>query len=186
MKIEFQGWTKKTDRKCGNLWAVFLAVAILTVSLFPCHLQAADEKLEPEVTVILDESIAGNETLSAAWMGYSMARVAWIRNQFRAGHLDPAAYENSFSEELAGRRTLAYIWHEIQKNETGGNAYLDALTQVQAAGFMPEYVWYYLNPKKWTDRPANLRLEDFTAWNQAHLPEHRPETQAKIQIVKPT
>lgn len=173
-------------KKRQKLFSSFLVGALLANLIFSGAVQAIDEKLEPEVTVSLDDRIAANETLSAVWMGYAMARVAWIRNQFRTGKLNPAIYENSFSEELAGRRTLAYIWHEIQKNQKAADAYLDQLAKVQAAGFLPEYVWHYLNSAEWHDRPANLRLDAFTVWNQSNLPEHRPETLAEIRVVKPT
>jgi hypothetical protein len=91
----------------------------------------------------------------------------------------------SFAEEVEGRKTMAQIWKELkEKNHSCKDKYLDALIPVHEANFMREYVWTYLNRESWSSQPMDLRLKEFSQWQQLHLKEHQPETHGNIRITK--
>jgi hypothetical protein len=58
---------------------------------------------------------------------------------------------------------------------TPEDAYLDALSTVQDAGYLDEYVVRYLGKSHWSV-PGDLEDKAFRQWAAAKLPRHRPET----------
>lgn len=144
---------------------------------------AKDDKLKISV-VIDDKSLKGkSEQVTAAWLGYAMARATWISEQVEVKAIDPATYKRVCEEEVAGRDSLATIWAELKEKDGAlSDPYLDQLLKVQAAGFLREYVWVNLRLTTWTVEPANLKQAAYSEWATANLSGHVVETHADARI----
>jgi hypothetical protein len=83
---------------------------------------------------------------------------------------------HSFKIEVMARETLLAAWQGAKaKNAGAKDSYLDALLTVQQAGFLPEYVWFYLRDPDWTEPPL-LKNTEFQEWSAVHLSGHLAET----------
>jgi hypothetical protein len=144
-------------------------------------------------------SFAGNEQIgysleldtalpdyvNAAWLGYLMERQIYIREHSDQYKLSPGIVIPTFDEEVDARRTMAQIWKELkEKDQSRTDKYLDELVPVHEADFMREYVWTYLRQQSWSRQPRDLRLKEFSQWQQLHLKDHKSETHGKIRITK--
>lgn len=107
-----------------------------------------------------------------SWVSYSLARSTC---QLQIGGDNPAR-ASSFGCELTARRLLLQTWLE-QKAEAANSSdeYLDDLAQVQAAGYLDEYVARFLEKRHW-DLPDDLETRAFSKWQRIHLQGHEPET----------
>ena len=121
----------------------------------------------------------------AAWLGYLMERQIYIREHAAQFKPIPGIATPTFAEEVEGRKALAQIWKELkEKDQSCKDKYLDELIPVHEADFMREYVWTYLRQESWSGQPKNLRLDEFSQWQQLHLKEHHLETHGSIRITK--
>jgi len=125
------------------------------------------------------------DDIGAAWLGYLMERQIYIREHPDQYKLTPGIVIPTFDEEVDARRTMAQIWKELKEKDQGRkDKYLDELVSVHKADFMREYVWSYLRQQGWTRQPKDLRLKEFSQWQQLHLKDHKSETHGKIRITK--
>ncbi|MHC4118411.1 MAG: hypothetical protein ACYSWO_12995 [Planctomycetota bacterium] len=115
----------------------------------------------------------------AFWLGYLVARQAYILKNEDQYDMLFGVIVPGFEEELEARSSLAQIWKEI--GDKGEDKYLSDLELVHDAGFMREYVWTYLKRASWNE-PENLRMEDFKSWQKANLKEHKAETYGSIKV----
>jgi hypothetical protein len=129
----------------------------------------------------LDPSLP--DYIGAAWLGYLMERQIYIRDHPDQYKLIPGIITPTFDEEVEGRRTMAQIWKELkEKDKSRKDTYLDQLIPVLEADFMREYVWTFLRQQSWSQQPKDLRLKEFSAWQQRHLQGHQPATHGNIRI----
>jgi hypothetical protein len=141
------------------------------------------------VNITLDEAgLKGkSDSVTAAWMGYGMARANWLSDHVIGKANHPLTYRRTFEEEFTGRETLVKIWSELKESDaTLKDAYLDQLVAIQAAGFLAEYVWSYLGSSDWTQVPEQLHLDAFEKWKASNLVGHKPETFAEVKIEQKT
>jgi hypothetical protein len=121
----------------------------------------------------------------AAWLGYLMERQVYIRDHADQYKLTPGIVIPTFDEEVEARKTMAQIWKELKEKDQGcKDRYLDELLPVHEADFMREYIWIYLRQQSWSGQPKDLRLKEFSQWQQLHLREHQSETHGNIKITK--
>jgi hypothetical protein len=121
--------------------------------------------------------------VAAAWLSYLMDRQIYIRDHPDQYRLAPGIVIPTFDEEVEGRKTMAQIWKELKaKDHSRMDKYLDELVPVLEADFMREYVWTYLKQQNWSSQPRELRLKEFSQWQQLHLQDHIPETHGNIRI----
>lgn len=116
-----------------------------------------------------------------SWVAYSLARSVC---QLEVGGANPAR-NTSFECEHSSREILVERWAELGGRpvmmpdappQLPGARYLDELTSVANAGYLAEYTWQFHKRGQW-QRPAGLRLPEFSAWKAKHLtPRHRPRT----------
>jgi len=87
-----------------------------------------------------------------------------------------------YGTELAARRSaLREYLRRDPANRTSD--YFNALARIDAAGFLEEYVWYYLrNPEVDTTPPAELALDDFEKFRARELTAHQVETGAHVRV----
>ncbi|MEO0574692.1 MAG: hypothetical protein AAF004_04450 [Pseudomonadota bacterium] len=117
-----------------------------------------------------------NNPVTGSWIAYSLDRSFC---QLEHGGDNPARY-SSFDCELSARDALVTRWSEIggvavDEASDADAAYLDALTRVNNAGFLPEYTWHYLKRRNWR-RPDTLRLDAFDGWRRDALSRHKAQT----------
>ena len=143
-------------------------------------LKAAATPQEGEVcsfTLETDGSLP--EKLVVPWLGYLLARQAYILKNEDQYHLLPGVIVPSFEEELEGRMALARIWKEMDNKLE--DKYLNELELVHNAGFMREYVWISLKRASWNE-PDKLRIKNFQSWKKANLKGHKVESYGSIKV----
>ena len=107
-----------------------------------------------------------------SWVAYSLARSVC---QLEMGGDNPAR-QSSFACELKAREVLVDAWGEHRALNPGlGDAYLDALLDVNSAGYLGEYTAEYLYREGW-QVPAQPGARSFRDWRRQNLRGHRPQT----------
>jgi hypothetical protein len=156
--------------------ALFLIISALLVA--PAALAANDH-----IGYALELDPTLPDYVNAAWLGYLMERQIYIREHPDQYNLTPGIVIPMFDEEVNARRTLAQIWKELkEKDKNRRDKYLDELVPVYEADFVREYVWTYVRRQSWPRQPRDLRLKEFSQWQQRHLKDHIPETHGSIRI----
>lgn len=126
---------------------------------------------------LADSALHDDDPVLQSWVSYSLTRSAC---QLQIGGENPAR-ASSFECEFTARRHLLESWREkrdLPEMRDAGNPdheYLDALSSVDEAGFLAEYVARYFDRKSWR-LPENLRTQEFLEWRRVHLRGHRPQT----------
>jgi hypothetical protein len=109
---------------------------------------------------------------------FYLAETAWTEPdtcQLQLGSDNPAR-ASSFNCELTARRLLLQTWLERKIEQSDAtDEYLDDLAQVEAAGYLDEYVARFLEKRHW-DLPDELETRAFKKWQRKHLPGHEAET----------
>ena len=135
---------------------------------------------QPKNEIVIDDAIAGDGSLGAAWMIYGLSLGALRSKAMEAG--EPI---DRFGEEVEARSHLAEYWGGASA-KPGKNEYLDALARVGHAGFMSEYVAVFLAEPGFELSAAQagaLRLGAFVKWmRDNHLGKHHGETHAGIHM----
>lgn len=107
-----------------------------------------------------------------SWVSYSLTRSTC---QLQIGGDNPAR-ASSFECELTARQLLLQTWAEQQaKAPDSRDEYLDDLVQVEAAGYLDEYVARFLEKKQW-ELPDDLETRAFRKWQRKNLRGHEPQT----------
>jgi hypothetical protein len=135
-----------------------------------------------QLTISIDWGDAMTSRESGLWIGYLFARMDFIgRNGGRYTRV-PGVILPIFDEEVFARGEAAKIYRNLkEKNKAMESPYFNDLEKVDAAGYMPEYVWRYLKRNEWSTTPVNLRAADFERWSRSNLTaNHAPETRGKV------
>jgi hypothetical protein len=135
-----------------------------------------------QLTISIDWGDAMTTRESGLWIGYLFARMDFIgRNGGRYTRV-PGVILPIYDEEVFARGEAAKIYRNLkQKNKSMESPYFNDLEKVDAAGFMPEYVWRYLKRNEWSTIPANLRAAEFERWSRSNLTaNHTPETRGRV------
>ncbi len=119
---------------------------------------------------------------SGLWIGYLFARMDFIGRNGGRYHRVPGVILPIFDEEVFARGEAAKIYRNLkQKSKAMESAYFNDLEKVDAAGYMPEYVWRYLRRKEWSTSTDNLRSAEFERWSRSNLTaNHAPETRGSV------
>lgn len=117
-------------------------------------------------------ALADPDPALQSWVSYSLSISAC---KLQLGGDNPAR-ASSYACELSARELLLDSWAEKQtENLQIADDYLDDLLLVSHAGFLPEYVAYYLRRSHW-QVPGDLQMVAFKAWRRTHLRRHKPQT----------
>ena len=157
-----------TDARLGSL------SLLLLVALASCggDVYVRDDLGDGDTFVLSNTALQSGDPVTLSWVSYSLTRSTC---QLRGGSANPAR-TSSFNCEITGRRHLLDKWAE-QKEQVPGisNDYLDALTAVQQANFLSEYVVRFFRQENW-QLPPDLKSFEFRLWSVEHLPEHYPQS----------
>jgi hypothetical protein len=134
----------------------------------------------PEASVDVDASLDPAE--ASTWLNYAaeLTRYSREHSQIRppcGGSLVPG-----FAAELAARRAaLREYLARVDTERT--SSYFDALARVDAAGFLDEYVWYYLrDPHRDVLPPTELAMDAFDTYRERELATHVVQSGAHVRI----
>ncbi len=165
---------------------LILSVICLMFCASSAIAQEPDTTQEPSVkfTVLMDETLLDDNAdpnASAAWLGYALSHANWVKDNYV--DKDPLTdYKVTFDEELLCRDNMVQIWYEIKEKTPGlTDTYLDEMLMVRDAGFLDEYVWTYHSQEGWP-MPKELQLEEFNAWMDENLNQHKPTTLSRLEI----
>ena len=137
-----------------------MAVAVPIAIAPPVH---ADE------VALTDER--GRELHTNEWGEYGSARVETNLRLMVEGHSNGSL--DDYEVELDGRRALANAWRAKRAAaSTVPDEYLDALLQVESAGFLEEYVLENFAKPGWTvpaTALASVDLPAYRSWQRKHV-----------------
>jgi len=121
---------------------------------------------------LADRALSDPDPVLQSWVRYSLGKSTC---QLGIGGENPAR-ATSFDCELTARRHLLEAWAEYRLADPAlADGYLDSLSRVMDAGFLPEYVAHYHGNGSW-QLPGDLDADGFSDWRRQHLRGHDPET----------
>jgi tetratricopeptide (TPR) repeat protein len=162
-------------------FAMLFSTFILTGALF-CGAEegiATDSPSKP--VTMLDTRLSREKApeVLPCWLVYASVRRAYQKEGFFRDNPGAREYRYTFKEELEARKMLSDAWANVKKQDPAVNdAYLNALVAVKEAGFLPEYVWYFLWDRGWGHAGGPVRLKAFDEWRALRLEDHTAETLA--------
>ncbi len=147
-------------------------ICLLLVTACNSNIYTRDGVTDGDTFYLSPSAFANEDATYQSWVAYSLMKSTC---QLGIGGENPAR-ASSFDCEFTARRHLVNAWDEQSFNNQGVNdAYLDALSTVNEAGYLAEYTSYYLGQDDW-QLPEGLRVNEFRDWRQAHLRRHRSKT----------
>ena len=147
-------------------------VVLLALAGCSSEVYLRDGVTDGDTFYLADNTLLDADPVLQSWSSYSLTRSVC---QLQIGGENPAR-ASSFECELTARRHLVESWAEHRNTEAGvSDPYLDSLSRVHEAGYLPEYVAYYLNRRQW-QLPNDLDSEGFVDWRRQYLRRHKAET----------
>jgi hypothetical protein len=117
------------------------------------------------------------------WTVYLYTRAAQAATESDTDALPLGERLASFDEEVRARRMAVSAFRQLTRDKSGAvSAYFEDLDRVEAAGYLREYVWRYLQQPSWSALPADLRLAAFDDWRREHLRDHVAVTHGHIAV----
>jgi hypothetical protein len=144
------------------------------------QIDARSETKKKSVGIEIGSFEDRNET--TAWLAYALALSAWANKSGAAEKSPDGILVPTFDGELEARLTQLQIWKELNEKEPMRLAYMDKLLEVQAAGFIREYVWKFHRRPSWGSEPEGLRTAEFEEWQSKALSGHQPHTGAQLRV----
>lgn len=161
------------EARAQILSAVALSLAVQrSVSTVPPFDPSSDTRIEVDANVAADES--------SIWVAYAaeLLRLAREQPQLRpvcGGRLEPALDAEVSAREAALRE------YRGRPAAARTSNYFDELARVADAGFLDEYVWYYLRDKG-ADPVRPAELDAFESYRKLNLSAHVARTGAHVNF----
>jgi hypothetical protein len=153
-------------RRCAALSAAVLLTACSS------EIYVRNGVTDGDTFYLAERALTDSDPVLQSWVRYSLMQSAC---QLQIGSDNPAR-ATSFECELVARRHLLDAWREQRgRNPDIGDGYLDELSAVLEAGFLPEYVADNFVQKHWR-LPPDLDTRGYAAWRREHLRRHKPVT----------
>jgi len=161
---------KQTPRRI--VLPALLTTAAIAIGACSGEIYLRDGVTDGDTFYLAQSAITDSDPALQSWVSYSLTRSAC---QLQIGGNNPAR-ASSFECELTARRHLIDSWNEHRSKQPHiRNSYLDEITRVRQAGFLPEYVAVNFRRRGWTV-PLDLDPRGFLDWQRTHLPDHRAAT----------
>ena len=136
----------------------------------------------PPLQIHWDASVPERER--AIWLGYLLARVAYLSEHPPSTNQASGAVVPNLDEEVKTRTSATEIYLQLRERDRSLDLeYFNDLGCVLQAGFMREYCWNYLRQASW-HKPVGLRLLEFDAWRREHLAKHVAQAQGTIRLAQ--
>ena len=147
-------------------------VLLLFVGACSNDIYLRDGVTDGDTFYLAQYALSDPDPVLQSWVSYSLGRSTC---QLQLGGENPAR-ATSFECELMARRLLLQSWSEkALQDPDASDPYLDDLSLVQEANFLPEYVARYLGKSHWSV-PDEVRERQFRTWQRLHLPGHKSRT----------
>jgi hypothetical protein len=147
-------------------------LALATVAACNGEIYLRDGVTDGDTFYLADRALSDPDPVVQSWVRYSLGKSTC---QLQIGGDNPAR-ATSFDCELTARRLLLEAWAEYRLADPGlADSYLDSLSGVEAAGFLPEYVAHYHGHGGW-QLPGDLDPDGFLSWRRRNLRGHGPQT----------
>ncbi len=147
-------------------------VVLLALASCSSEVYLRDGVTDGDTFYLADNVLVDADPVLQSWSSYSLTLSVC---QLQIGGENPAR-ASSFACELTARRHLVESWVEHQTSEPGvSEPYLDSLSRVHEAGYLPEYVAHYLYRRQW-QLPDGLDSDGFNGWRRQYLRRHKAET----------
>jgi hypothetical protein len=155
------------------------SLALLIASLL---IASGETRGQAKRKVSLERGSFSDPNETTAWIAYAVALAAWAEKSGAIDRAPAGIFVPSFEGELEARRSQVQIWKELNEKERKVFVYMDQMTEVQAAGFLGEYVWKFHRQPVWAAEPEGLRLAAFDDWLSKSLAGHQPKTGARLRV----
>ncbi len=117
------------------------------------------------------------------WMFYSMARIKFISENPGLYEWQPGLVVSTFEEEFQGRWMLVHSFeHNLRQGKPNASPYCADLLRIHQAGFLREYVWWYLGQPSWPSHQQPANLLSFMQWAKGNLGNHVVETHGGVNM----
>ena len=150
---------------------IVVLLTLLPLAVFGSEIFTRDGVTDGDTFYLAPLAHSDDDPVLQSWVTYSLMKSAC---QLEIGGDNPAR-NSDYGCEFTARRHLVEAW-EAQRAEHEGAAdeYLDDLLRVRDAGFLDEYTVHYFGKDHW-QVPAEVRVDDFRAWQRKNLRGHKPQ-----------
>jgi hypothetical protein len=149
-----------------------LSIGGFLVAACSSGIYVRDGVTDGDTFYLAERALTDSDPVLQSWVSYSLTRSAC---QLQIGGDNPAR-ASSFECELVARRHLLDAWQEQRvRNPDIRDSYLDELSAVRGAGFLPEYVADNFGQRHWR-APPHLDKRAYATWRREHLGRHKPVT----------
>ncbi|HTV51353.1 MAG TPA: hypothetical protein VME21_09200 [Steroidobacteraceae bacterium] len=143
--------------------------------------EPSPEQSHERIAILWDPATPAAER--ALWTVYLYTRAAQAATQSDEDTLPLGVRLASFDEEVRARRMAVSAFRQLTRGKGAPvSPYFADLDRVEAAGYLREYVWRYLQQPSWRALPADLRLAAFDDWRREHLRDHVAVTHGRITV----
>lgn len=151
---------------------ILLLFLLLPTLAGASEIYTRDGVTDGDIFYLAPSAFSNDDPAFQSWVAYSLMKSTC---QLKIGGDNPAR-SNSFECEFTARRHLINAWEEKHQNNQGiTDDYLDALGNVNEAGYLAEYTSHYFGKKDW-QLPDGIRTDAFREWRKKNLRGHRPKT----------
>jgi hypothetical protein len=143
----------------------------------------SDKGDKGNVLVLSPSLMAEGQKTAPAWLVYGITKISMLEKP-KTGTRQSVT---DFDSELEARRMMTVTWKDFRREKGKPDKYLDLLTEIADAGFLPEYVIMALARPGWTipgKDMAALRFGEYATWAETHVPDHQVLTLAEAQSDK--
>ena len=150
-----------------------LITALVPLILIACNseIYLRNGVTDGDTFYLAEQAVTDDDPVLQSWVRYSLTKSTC---QLQIGGENPAR-ASSFECELTARRMLLDAWNEDRaKPPLIEDRYLDELTEVQRAGFLPEYVARHFQKNHW-ELPTDMDVRAYRRWQRRELPNHKPD-----------
>lgn len=152
-----------------RIWLILLLIPALAGG---SEIYTRDGVTDGDAFYLAPQAYANDDPAYQSWVTYSLIKSTC---QLEIGGPNPAR-NSSFDCEYRSRLHLVNTWQEkLSVIPDSEDRYLDALIEVQAAGFLGEYTAQYFRKRQWV-LPEGLRVTAFNQWRKKNLRGHKPRT----------
>lgn len=124
-----------------------------------------------------------SEAARMLWLIYANARVKFAEAHRTEVFVEGQRVVPSFLDELSARRETVTLYRKMKKEKpTITDFYWDQVDEIDAAGFLDEYVWVFLRRPNWRPDEEPKRLAEFDVYRKISLENHRATTLASVIV----
>ena len=161
------------------------SLPVVLTALLMAFAGCATQHAQPKTHIVIkwDDKPTLSKEQTAVWLGYLMARAAYIGEHEQQYERIVGTCVPQFEEEVSARFRAAEVYRELSaKDKKLRDGYFEDLLKVQQAGFDREYIWVYLRQPTWLETEKPPRLQAFEPWAKENIASHQVVTYGGISL----